>query len=51
MALSAALKPYRSELMEAWEVSTFVNTPENDSEECVRPIAHSQPTNRQLSLL
>jgi putative SOS response-associated peptidase YedK len=33
------LRPFPAELMESHPVSTFVNHHENDSEECIRPIA------------
>jgi putative SOS response-associated peptidase YedK len=33
------LKPFPSELMESYPVSTIVNHHENDSEECIRPVA------------
>jgi len=32
------LKPYPAEQMEAYEVSTIVNTAKIDSSECVRPV-------------
>jgi putative SOS response-associated peptidase YedK len=35
--LSAVLQPLPSELMEAHEVSTLVNSPENDRAECIQP--------------
>jgi putative SOS response-associated peptidase YedK len=37
--LRGLLVPLPSEEMEAFEVSTLVNSPRNDSPECVRPIA------------
>lgn len=37
--LRALLAPLPSEEMEAYEVSTFVNAPRNDSPECVRRVA------------
>ena len=42
--LSAMLTPLPSEEMEAYEVSTFVNSPRNDSPECVRRRPASQRT-------
>ena len=36
--LKSFLKPYPSEEMEAFPVSTAVNNPQNDSPECVLPI-------------
>jgi putative SOS response-associated peptidase YedK len=38
MALDAALRPWPSEYMEAWDVSPLVNAPENDTPECIRPL-------------
>ena len=38
MALDAALRPWPSEYMEAWDVSTLVNAPANDTPECIRPL-------------
>jgi len=38
MALDFALRPWPSEYMEEWDVSTLVNAPENDTPECVRPL-------------
>lgn len=35
--LSPLLVPYSSELMQAYEISTVVNSPKNDIPECVRP--------------
>jgi len=32
------LKPYPAETMEAYQVSSAVNTPVNDSEELIKPI-------------
>ncbi|MFW9976452.1 MAG: SOS response-associated peptidase [Candidatus Thorarchaeota archaeon] len=32
------LKPYESAPLEAYEVSTFVNSPANEGSECIRPI-------------
>lgn len=36
--LMSFLKPYPSEAMEAYPVSTMVNSPQNDSPDCVLPI-------------
>jgi hypothetical protein len=38
-------------LMEAHEVSTLVNSPENDSAECIQPVSRGQPVKSQLPLL
>jgi putative SOS response-associated peptidase YedK len=51
MALAAALWPWPSEYMEAWDVSTLVNAPENDTPECIRPVGANQSSSRQLPLL
>ena len=37
--LRALLAPLPSEEMEAYEVSTFVNSPRNDSSECLRRVS------------
>jgi putative SOS response-associated peptidase YedK len=36
--LMTLLKPYPSELMEAFEVSRAVNSPKNNFPECIKPI-------------
>jgi len=36
--LNPLLKPYPSDLMESIPVSRFVNSPANDSPECIRPV-------------
>src|SRR2546426_2510305 len=51
MILAAVLRPWPSELMEAHKVSTLVNSPENDSAECVQPVSPGQPIRPQLPLL
>jgi len=51
MDLDLVLQPLASELMEAHEVSTLVNSPENDTAECIQPVSPSQPTKPQLPLL
>lgn len=51
MALDLVLQPLPSERMEAYEVSTLVNSPENDSAERIQPVSPNQPTKPQLSLL
>jgi putative SOS response-associated peptidase YedK len=51
MALDLVLQPLPSERMAAHEVSTFVNSPENDSAECIRSVSPSQPIKSQLPLL
>jgi putative SOS response-associated peptidase YedK len=48
MALDLVLQPLPSERMEAHEVSTLVNSPENDSVECIQP--HNGPHPDRLSL-
>jgi putative SOS response-associated peptidase YedK len=51
MILAAVLQPLPSELMEAHDVSTLVNSPENDTAECTQSIASSQFRKPQLPLL
>jgi putative SOS response-associated peptidase YedK len=51
MALDLVLQPLPSERMEAYEVSTLVNSPENDSAECIQPASPGQPIKSQLPLL
>ena len=36
-ALTSLLMPYPSEEMEAYEVSTVVNSPRNDTPDCIAP--------------
>jgi putative SOS response-associated peptidase YedK len=50
MNLAAALRPWPSEYMEAWDVSPLVNAPENDSVTCIQPVVHDQQTKPQLPL-
>jgi putative SOS response-associated peptidase YedK len=38
--LTELLKPFPAGLMEACEVSTIVNSPKNDSPDCIKPVAH-----------
>jgi hypothetical protein len=42
MTLSAMLQPLPSELLEADDVSTLVNSPENDTAECIQPVSPNQ---------
>src|ERR671919_2600537 len=42
-ALDLVLQPLPSERMAAHEVSTLVNSPENDSAACIKPISEGQP--------
>jgi putative SOS response-associated peptidase YedK len=42
MMLAAILQPLPSELMKAHDVSTLVNSPENDTAECIQPISAHQ---------
>ena len=51
MILAAVLRPLPPELMEAHEVSALVNSPENDTAECIQPVSSIQPVKRQLPLL
>jgi putative SOS response-associated peptidase YedK len=48
--LLAVLQPLPSELMEAHEVSTLVNSPENDTAACIQPVSPSQLSRPQLPL-
>jgi putative SOS response-associated peptidase YedK len=43
MELDLVLQPLPSERMAAHEVSTLVNSPENDSAECIKPLSAGQP--------
>jgi len=36
--LKELLIPYPSEELEAYEISTFVNSPKNNSHECINPV-------------
>jgi putative SOS response-associated peptidase YedK len=45
------LKPFPSEQMDAHDVSTLVNKPENDTAECIRPFSGDEIFTPQLSLL
>jgi putative SOS response-associated peptidase YedK len=51
MALDLVLQPLPSERMEAHEVSTLVNSPENDSAACIQAVAPGQQSKSQLPLL
>jgi putative SOS response-associated peptidase YedK len=51
MSLAAVLQPLPSELMEAHEVSSLVNSPENDTAQCTQAISPGQPIKSQLPLL
>jgi putative SOS response-associated peptidase YedK len=51
MILAAVLRPLPSDLMEAHEVSTLVNSPDNDTAECIQPVSPSQFNKPQLPLL
>ena len=51
MILAAVLQPLPSDLMEAHDVSTLVNLPENDTAECIEPVSPSQAVKSQLPLL
>jgi putative SOS response-associated peptidase YedK len=51
MVLAAVTRPWPSEYMEAWDVSTMVNAPENDSAECILPVSPSDRIKSQLPLL
>ena len=49
--LPAVLRPWPSELMEAHDVSTLVNAPENDSPECIKPLPPGYVQRGQLPLV
>jgi putative SOS response-associated peptidase YedK len=51
MTLAAALRPPPSERLAAWDVSTLVNAPENDTPECIRPLPPGTVGTGQLPLL
>jgi putative SOS response-associated peptidase YedK len=51
MTLAAVLRPWPSEYMEAWDVSTVVNSPENDAPECIRPLPSDYVRPGQLRLV
>jgi SOS response associated peptidase (SRAP) len=46
MGLDLVLQPLPSERMEAHEVSTLVNSPENESPACIQRVSPSQPISR-----
>jgi putative SOS response-associated peptidase YedK len=49
--LRSLLKPYPEKEMEAYVVSNFVNSPKNNSPECIAPIGEKpKPANETLSL-
>ena len=47
----SVLEPYPPEQMDAHDVSTLVNKPENDTAECIQPVSGSETSTPQLSLL
>jgi len=51
LVLSLILQPVPSERLEAYEVSTLVNSPENDSPECVRRVSQNEKRKGQLPLM
>ena len=51
LVLSLILQPVPLERLEAYEVSTLVNSPDNDSPECVRRVSQSSPGKSQLPLV
>ena len=51
MDLDLVLQPLPSERMDAHEVSTLVNSPENDSADCIQRVSPSQSNKPQLPLL
>jgi putative SOS response-associated peptidase YedK len=51
MGLDLVLQPIPSERMQAHEVSTLVNSPENDMAACIQPASPGQPIKSHLPLL
>lgn len=51
MTLAAVLRPWPSELLEAWDVSSLVNASAADSADCIQPVSPKQPIKVQLPLL
>ena len=47
----SVLKPYPTDEMDAYDVSTLVNKPENDSAECIQPDSGEEIFTPQLPLL
>lgn len=50
LILSLVMQPVLSEEVEAYEVSTLVNSPEHDSPDCVRRALPKEPKTPQLPL-
>lgn len=48
--LEKSLKPFPSDQMEGYEVSTVVNSPTNDTESCIEPVNKVDSSNRDESL-
>ena len=48
---TAATRPMPSEYMAAYDVSSFVNAPENDSPECIKPLPPGYVHRGQLPLV
>jgi putative SOS response-associated peptidase YedK len=51
IALAAVLRPWPSEYMSAYDVSAAVNSPENDTPECVKPLPPGYVPRGQLPLV
>src|ERR1044071_1537007 len=51
LELSLVTKPVLSEELKAYQVSSLVNSPDNDSPECVRRVSAANRVKSQLSLL
>lgn len=47
--LQAMLDPYPEELTDAYDISTMVNNPDNDSSEIIEPLGHDQSGLGQFS--
>ena len=51
MTLAAVLRPWPAELMEVQDVSNLVNSPDNDSPKCLKPLPPGYVQRGQLSLV
>jgi putative SOS response-associated peptidase YedK len=51
IALAAVLRPWLAEYMAAYDVSPFVNSPDNDMPECIRPLPPGYVLRGQLPLV
>lgn len=51
MGLAAVLRPWPAEYMAVHDVSTLVNSPENDTPECIKPLPPGYVQRGQLPLV